>query len=164
MNEMLHHGMLLAQKSRLDSLSSGFKGQRARLDLQEIVTAALIVAGFALAMWLLTWYLNHREGRRGYTSPRRLFWALCQAHRLPWRQRWLLWRVARAQKLSDPARLFLEPEWLQPDKLAGASPAQAAQLMQLRESLFVEPPPNQDLADEKPPEEEPLPVLDEVDA
>ena len=32
---------------------------------------------------------------RSYHSPWRLFFSLCRAGKLPWSDRWLLWRLAR---------------------------------------------------------------------
>lgn len=138
MNCSLYRGILLAAQSRLDSLSSGFRGRRARLETDDIVTGLLIFSGIALAVWGLSLFLRLQERRRGYPRPLRLFLSLCRAHRLRPSEWWLLWRVARAQRLRDPARLFLEPERLQPADLGQRLAARADQLAQIRDRLFAQ--------------------------
>jgi hypothetical protein len=136
MNRLLCHGILLAQRSRIDSLSSGFRGRRARLETSDIVIYLLAVAGIAVAVWLLSYLLRLQERRRGHASPLRLFLSLCKAHGLRWSQRWLLWRVARAQQLRDPARLFLDPERLDAAYVAPSFQSSRGQLRQLHDCLF----------------------------
>lgn len=150
MNDLLHHGILLAQRSRLEGLSRGFKGQR--INTGDIVTGLLVLAGIVVVVWALSYLLTLQERRRSYTSPGRLFFSLCKAHRLRWPQWWLLWRVARSQRLRDPARLFLEPERLEPSNLGSSLQMRAAQLKELRERLFAEPEQQQDEQDLAPPE------------
>lgn len=135
MSRLLHHGTLLAQGGRLDSLSSRFRGRRARLDAQDLVTWLLVLAIVILAVCALSYLLKLQEQRRR-TSPLGLFLSLCKAHRLRWSQWWLLWRVARVQRLRDPARLFLEPERLEEPHLGRALQAHRAQLRQIRDRLF----------------------------
>jgi len=75
----------------------------------------------------MTWLLS---------SPNRLFLSLCRAHGIAWSDRWLLWRLAASQRLKDPARLFLEPERLDPDLARPLSRRRAARLERLRLQLF----------------------------
>ena len=143
MNRLLYHAILLAERSRLDSLSSGFRGRRARFHKEDLVVGLLILGGIALAVWILSYALKFQEQRRSRPSPLRLFLSLCKAHRLRWSQRWLLWRVARARQLRDPARLFLEPEMLEAADLGRWFETRRAQLKQIRHRLFerLEQPP-----------------------
>jgi len=67
-----------------------------------------------------------------------LFTELCRAHKLNWRQRWLLWRLARIEQLSHPARLFLEPEWYAAAGLPRELRHNAAQLNAIRARLFAD--------------------------
>jgi len=125
-----------AQGNRFEGLSRGFKGRR--IESGEIVTVLLIALSVLLALWLLSYATSLRERRRAYASPLRLFLSLCRAHRLRWSERWLLWRVARAQRLRDPARLFLEPERLEARNLDASSRMHGEQLGRLRARLFAE--------------------------
>ena len=144
MNHLIHHGMLLAQSSRWDSMSRGFRGRRARIDFNDVVLGLLILGGVVAALWGLSVVLRLQERRRGYTSPLGLFLSLCKAHGLRWSQRWLLWRVVRSHRLRDPAQLFLRPELLNPAKLGPPFRLRAAELKRLRSSLFVEPEPEEE--------------------
>ena len=137
MNQLLYHGILLAQRGRLDGFSKAFRGRP--IDSGDMVFGLLILVGVCLAVWLLSYVLSLREGRRAYTSRLGLFLTLCKAHSLRWPERWLLWRVARAQRLRDPARLFLEPERFHPVNLDPTLQTRSAQLSELRERLFVRP-------------------------
>lgn len=136
MNRLLCHGILLAQRGRLDSLSSGFRGRRARFDTQDIVTVLMVLAGIAVAIFAISYFLGLQEQRQGRASPLRLFLALCKAHRLRWSESWLLWRVARSQRLRDPARLFLEPQRLQAANLDRSFQKRQAKLIEIRNRLF----------------------------
>ena len=139
MNDLICHVVLLAQRGRLDSLSRGFRGRRSRIDTEDILTGLLILAAAVVAVWLLSYFVRRQERRGAYISSGGLFLSLCRAHRLRWSQRWLLWRVARAQRLRDPARLFLEPQWLEPARLSPALRARANELNGLRKQLFAKP-------------------------
>ena len=136
MNRLLYHGIVLAEGSRLEGLSREFRGRRSRFDTQDIVIALMVVAAIAVAIFLVSYYLNLQERRRGSVRPLRLFLSLCQAHRLRWSERWLLWRVSRIQRLRDPARLFIEPQRLQPANLGRSLRARQAQFDDIRGRLF----------------------------
>ncbi len=136
MNRLLYHGILLAERSHLESLAKRFRGRQVRFDRDDAVTGLLILAGLALAIWILSYVVGLQDRHRSRPSPLRLFFSLCRAHRLPWPQGWLLWRVARAQRLRDPARLFLEPERLEAACLARSFRKYHSLLQQIRERLF----------------------------
>jgi hypothetical protein len=69
-------------------------------------------------------------------SPRRLFRDLCRAHRLPYRSRRLLRRLAAARGIAEPARLFVDASCFDtanlPEKLTPA----ADDVRLLRHRLF----------------------------
>ena len=136
MDRLLYHAILLAERSRLDSIAREFQGRRARFQKEDLVIGLLILGGIALAVWILSYALKFQEQRRSRPSPLRLFLSLCKAHRLRWSQRWLLWRVARARQLRDPARLFLEPEMLEAANLGRSFETRQALLKQIRHRLF----------------------------
>ncbi|HUT09489.1 MAG TPA: hypothetical protein VMY42_03260 [Thermoguttaceae bacterium] len=128
--------ILWAQGDRFEGLSRGFKGRR--IDSGELVTSLLIVLSILLAVWLLSYTSSLRERRGAYASPLRLFLSLCKAHRLAWSEQWLLWRVAKAQRLRDPARLFLEPDRLEPQNLDPSSRMRMDRIKRLRDRLFAD--------------------------
>ena len=127
--------ILLAQRSHMDSLGNSFRSHGNAPS--DVVLGLLILAALVLGIWALARLLAIRERRRSFDSPRRLFLSLCRAHQLSWRDRWLLWRVAKVQKLKDPARLFLEPERFEAARLGPALTAKTPRLAALREQLFL---------------------------
>lgn len=127
----------VVQRSRLDEVANGmadgFRGDRVRFDSTGVVlTLSVLGAGVVIAWVLAGW--TERAGRRaGYDGPRRLFWSLCAAHCLKWSERWLLWRLAAKRRLGDPARVFVEPQWL---SAAGLPQQQAERIQRLSSRLF----------------------------
>lgn len=70
-----------------------------------------------------------------------LFCGLCRLHRLDRNSRRLLRQVAQCYRLAQPARIFIEPQWLDPARLTPLR-ARSAEIVALRNRLFeVDPPP-----------------------
>jgi hypothetical protein len=82
-------------------------------------------------------YFAHRGWHRHrHHSHAALFTSLCQAHGLGRDSRRLLAQVRRHYRLAQPARLFTEPQWLDPSNLGGPLQARAEELSALRTRLF----------------------------
>ena len=128
----------LAEQDRMQDLFRAFRATQAREGMNEIVYGLLILAGIVTAMFILSVVINHRRRREGYASPLGLFLILCRAHKLKWGECWLLWRLARIEQLSEPARLFLEPEWFASYSLPGELRQHAAKLKSIRDRLFAD--------------------------
>ncbi len=150
MYRLLDPLLLLGLQTRFEGIRSGFRGRRIGMD--DVVLGLLILACGVLVLWALSYLMKFQEKQGSFSSPTMLFWSLCQAHGLRWSDRWLLWRVARAARLRDPARLFLEPERFEPSKLRPALRIHAARLGRLVGMLFGDPPPPQ--PETKPAEKE----------
>ncbi|MGA2033070.1 MAG: hypothetical protein ABSG68_12495 [Thermoguttaceae bacterium] len=140
MNQLLHEGLLLAERSRLDNLSGTFRQRAAGARHDEVFSGLLILAGIIVAIWLLSRLLAYQKRRRTVNSPRKLFLALCRIHALPWSDRWLLWRLAKSRRLADPARVFLEPTLYDQLGLDRSWAVQWPRLDALRSELFFQPP------------------------
>ena len=137
MNHVLLNCVLLAQQSPLDNFAREFQGRETRLNSGYLTTGLVILLGMVLAVWLLSLVLDRYGGRRPVDSSLALFLALCRAHRLRWSEWWLLWQVARDHQLKDPARLFLEPERLDPANLGPVLRLKSEQLESIRGRLFA---------------------------
>lgn len=118
-------------------VAEGFRGERAEFDSGTLLTLALSLAAVLLVLWFTSYWSGGRRRASAYHSPGRLFLTLCRAHRLRWRDVWLLWQLARWYELEDPARLFLEPERFDPSTLSRRLTRQAARLRLLRARLFA---------------------------
>ncbi len=82
-------------------------------------------------------YFAHRWlNRYRHQSHAALFRGLCDAQGLDPASRRLLARVGRCCCVSQPARLFVEPQWLDPAKLSGSLQARAEEVVALRARLF----------------------------
>jgi hypothetical protein len=139
----------LAEQDRMQDLFRAFRATQAREGMEEIVYGLMILAGIVIAIFFLSAAINHRRQREGYASPLGLFLNLCRAHKLKWSERWLLWRLARIEQLSEPARLFLEPEWFANSSLPGELRQHAAKLKSIRDRLFADMRENLKSSDEK---------------
>ncbi len=97
---------------RLDWFGRGFR-HGTSTDHQSGVLILIGTLLFAIgAIWFLSWLKERKQKPGREFHPRKLFWELCLAHQLRWKDRLLLRRVASQQKLSSPGLLFLHPECL----------------------------------------------------
>jgi hypothetical protein len=128
---------LLAEQDRMQDVFNSFRATQARDGMDEVYYGLTILAGIVVVMFIVSVFIKYRRRREGYASPLGLFWNLCQAHKLKWGERWLLWRLARMEQLSDPARLFLEPEWFTSSSLPREMRQHAAKLKSIRDRLFA---------------------------
>ena len=70
----------------------------------------------------------------------KLFLELCRAHGLTWKERFLMWRLARCQRLRDPARLFLEADRFEEARLSRPLKVHNQSFRAIRARLFRAPP------------------------
>lgn len=137
MNDLIITSLVLADRSRVLDIARAFRANQQQHNSQDVLFALTIVFTIAAGILALNRLLDRRDRRQRRTNrPLQLFLTLCQAHRLKWPDRWLLWRVARCQRLRDPGRLFLEPERLDPQNVGPTLRLQGARLRLLREQLF----------------------------
>jgi hypothetical protein len=139
MKNLLHYGVLLAQESRLESMGRVLNRKRSNFDTQDLVVGLMVAGCVAFAIWALSYISTIREHRWARTSPALLFLTLCKAHGLCWSDIWLLWRVARSQRLRDAGRLFLEPERLAVANLRPSIRSHASRVEDIRRRLFEDP-------------------------
>jgi len=97
----------------------------------------LLVAGAAIGVVSLVLVVANRVAHRWrYNSHAGLFRGLCKLHGVDSASRRLLKRVVRFHRLGQPARLFIEPKWLDPAELGPSFQTRAADLEKLRNALF----------------------------
>jgi len=138
MTELMAASVLLARATWFDSMTHQFSGGNFRFGAFHVLVLALIAASLVIVYWIAG-----RTGKPGreprYDHPRALFRALCRAHGLDRASRRLLDQLARQQRLSDPARLFLEPERFEAENLGASLKPRRKQFVALRDRLFAEP-------------------------
>lgn len=137
MNVVIARAAILAQNNFFEDVSRRVRKPTSVSAEQWWVFAAALVAVIALVV-LASWHTNRRTKATRCNSPLRLFWSLCQAHGLLWRDRWLLWQLGRRQKVANPARLFVEPEHFDSARSRSLPDRYRANLERLQERLFAE--------------------------
>ena len=99
-----------------------------------------LVALGAIAVITIAWVvlrLMARRERRITHSPWCLFKELCNAHELGPRERQLMTRLAQHHRLEQPAALFVEPLWWEPQRVGPAWSKCFSELERLRKRLFA---------------------------
>jgi len=134
---------LFAQLSIADMLLAarkyGFGGRpSSRVSTGEIFLYLLLAAGVIAAVCLALHFGSRTLHRRRQYSHAGLFGGLCKLHGLDRRGRTLLRNLAKAHRLSYPARLFTEPAWLDPAQLPGPLRGRANEVAILRNRLFID--------------------------
>ena len=106
----------------------------------ELVFLWLAVAAVLIAAVCGVCYLVNRmvHCRRHY-SHAALFGQLCRLHGLDAGSRRLLKRLAGQHNLPQPAKLFVDPRWLDSAAAGGTPPNRRAELTALRHRLFGPP-------------------------
>ncbi len=131
------YALLLASQNPVTEWSKQFRNRQAGIEASHVILALVTLAVLILVFWLLAQLVERRERSNTIDSPFWLFHSLCKAHALIWQEGLLLWRVARFQELKDPARLFVEPDRIKPDKVGPILRAHASTLESLGRRLFA---------------------------
>jgi hypothetical protein len=127
---------LLAQRSVLRDMGSGFRDRR-EMHWVDLLPWALVLGTVIAVLMLISRFMNRRDSRRLYSSPRRLFGTLCRAHALDRASCRLLQQLARANAIAQPAQLFLDPDYFLPTRLTPELLRHQAAVAALREKLFA---------------------------
>lgn len=120
--------------SRLESFSGGFRKNRAHIDSGDLV---LLLTAFVVVFTVLWLVARWSERRVRNDSSLGLFWTLAKTHGVSWSDRWLLWRLARAKRIAEPALLFLDPRLTAPQSSHHLAPQATTRLKILRRRLFA---------------------------
>ena len=103
----------------------------------EMLFWLLIFGGFigtvCCVIYVATYFVNQWK----YNSHSALFYDLCGVHGLDRNSRSMLKQVVRHHGMAEPARVFTEPQWLDPARLGKSFEARADKLLLLRKRLFA---------------------------
>ncbi len=130
--------VLLARHTRASDLGGRFRRGGSSIDPKQMWFFLAVMAAFVIAAMIASRIATIRS-RPGYASPNRLFRQLCKAHKLRLQQQWLLWRLARWQRLQHPACLFLEPARFAPANLGPSLLVYKDRFREIRDHLMVTP-------------------------
>jgi hypothetical protein len=136
MNALAPLGELLAAPGSWRQMSSGFQGRKAQVDVADLIWLGVAVVVLLVFLWWLTRLAARRDKTRMFTDDKSLFRALCRAHGLDRSSCRLLKRLAQWQRLSHPARLFLEPDRFHTTNIGPELRRQQASLEAVRDKIF----------------------------
>ncbi len=101
---------IFADRDAYRDLSSGFRGDRAKLDATEITIVVVAIIAALAMFWVLSRLASWREGRGPYHNPQQLFKRLCTAHGLGRKERQSLVQLSRTAQLPLPSMAFFRPD------------------------------------------------------
>ena len=108
-----------------------------RNETGEMVFWLVIFAVSICAICAVIYAATHILNQWRYNNHSSLFYALCNEHNLDKNARAMLKQVVRHHGMREPARVFTEPQWLDPAKLGKPFAARAEELLVLRKNLFA---------------------------
>ena len=132
------NSFVLAQQSRLEAMGDGLRNKGEAYTTTELLIGAGAIAVAGITIWFILQRLSERKSRRT-NSPRKLFRELCAAHGLDRKDRKLLLKVTRWQRMTNPGRLFVEPVRFESVNLSPSLCKQHERLTALRNRLFALP-------------------------
>ena len=135
MNTATWNLVILAQRDRWERLGDRFRAGH-RVDWDNLIIWGGLIALVVVAMILLSRHFSQKEPRRGRHNPHALFHELCRAHGLDRGTRRLLMRLAVANRLENPASVFLEPDQFAREQLPDKLRSKSKQYANLRDRLF----------------------------
>ena len=117
---------LLAQMSHWQRLGDGLRGS-GRVDFTDMLPYMIGLAVGALGIWAVVQWKKRNDTSQPCDDPWKLFRELCQVHGLSSSDGRLLQKLVEAQKLEQPAEIFVTPQAFESDD---------HQLRDLRARLF----------------------------
>lgn len=136
MNSLYGYGLyLLAEAGRIENMGRKFRGGE-KLKAIDLLIWLLVLSGMVLGFWLLSLLKDRQDSVRRVNSPRKLYHELCKLHGLNYFQRRLLRQIARWQRLTQPTKLFLEPERLEAHNLSPRLRARWGEIASIGRKLF----------------------------
>jgi hypothetical protein len=105
-------------------------------DSMTVVGGTIGAVGLAV-LGIAAYVVRNMLRRRRRYSHKALFDGLCSTHGLDRTARALLWQIARLHNLTQPARLFTEPQWLDPAGLQPSLGTRTAEAAALQSRLFA---------------------------
>jgi len=135
MNASLLSNTLFAKISSWQRLGDGLYRGRGRTDFMDFLPVIAVLAVVAIAFAVFTAIRKRNDMSQQCDDPNKLFRELSQAHELDHASQKLLWQLATALQLAQPAEVFLKPALFQaglPQELCG----ERAEYKALQERLF----------------------------
>ncbi len=127
----------LAQATGWWDMGRRFREGGTALEPAHLLTFFAVVAAISVFLWLLSRYFQRDGGQQPHRGPRRLFLQLCREHQLSVSECWLLWRLAKANQLRQPAVVFVDASQFDVASLPKRFQREQQRLGRLRDRLFA---------------------------
>lgn len=130
---------VLAQANDLDKFSDSFRhATETRIELADVTLWLAALGAVVLVVWILAVVSDRYREHKPYRSSWGLFLGLAKAQKLQWSEIWLVWRLARWNRLKQPGLLFLEPGRFLLGNLPLCMKSRAPELKAIADRLFLE--------------------------
>jgi hypothetical protein len=136
MNGSLWTPLLIAQSSAWKHLGDGLHGRRGRTDLFDFWPVALGLVVVAIAVAAVVAIRKRDDMSQKCNDPNKLFRELSLAHKLNRGSQKLLWQLAEAFQLAQPAEVFLTPTLFHSAQLPPELQGEEERLQALHQQLF----------------------------
>jgi len=128
---------LLAKTSPWHHLGDGIHGRRSsRVDLIDYWPLALLLVIAAVVVAVVVAMRKRNDMTQHCNDPQKLFRELSLAHNLDRASQKLLWQLAQAFELAQPAEVFVQPSLFTTEKLPQQLHSEAERLQALQQRLF----------------------------
>jgi hypothetical protein len=127
---------LLAAK---DAMAATGASRSSEATNSAMIVPVVIGVGVLVALGVVAEVVRRMLQYQRRYSHKGLFNGLCRTHGLDRSARALLWDVACVHNLAQPARVFTEPQWLDPAGLQNSLGLRAAEAAILHGQLFGKP-------------------------
>ncbi len=136
MNSSYLASFLFAQISNWQRMGDGLHRNRGQMDLKEVLPYVLALAVIAIVITIIVKVRKRNDMTQRCDNPDKLFRELSLAHNLDRASRNLLYRLAEALQLAQPAEVFVKPAYFQADRIPQELRGEEAELQELLERLF----------------------------
>jgi len=128
--------ILFAQIANWQRMGDGLYRSRGRVDLTEFLSCVLGLAAIAIVIAIVLKIRKRNDMTEHCDDPKKLFRELSLAHNLDRTSQKLLWQLAEALQLAQPAEVFLQPSYYHADRVPPELFGKQAELQALQERLF----------------------------
>lgn len=128
--------LVVGQFSKWKRMGDGFRQVGSRAEFADLLPYLLTALVVGIALWVVYYKRRKRDLDSHCNDPEKLFRELSLAHRLDAASQKLLWQLAQACQLSQPAEVFVTPRLFSRENLPEHLRAESERIAELRRRLF----------------------------
>lgn len=128
--------LLLADVPAYQHMGDRLYRGHGRINLVDMWPALLVIVLVAIVTAIVFAIRKRNDMTKHCNDPNKLFRELSQAHGLDHGSQSLLWKLAKALQLAQPAEVFLQPAYFQADRIPPELRGSESELDTLHRRLF----------------------------